>query len=443
MQNSSQPKLIQTPFADNGARQNIPNDSQIGITAGRASYSDGFPPLTRTPLAAGGVPPFGTDFNGVLNEITAAIRWSQAGSGYPFNAAFSTAISGYPKGAKIPNSTFDGFWLNTVEGNATNPENTTSALTGWVPVSSYGSTTFSGLSASSITATTLQASKVRILLSGTLTTNINLVLPAWQMQWSVTNDCAGPYGVTVKTPSGSGVYIPNGTRALVQGDGTNIVLFNSPGSLINVQAFYNSGTYIPTIGTRKIIVEMVGGGGGGAGSRAASSGNLSIGGSGGAGSYLKATYTSGFSGVQITVGAGGNGGTNSDPFASTGSSSSFGSLCSASGGSAGSPAGPSNTFPFTTVASVVSGGSTGSGIIIGTPGSGTGASVAISSTTLISFPGGNSQFGSGGFITATNSAGIQGSGYGAGGGPTSVSGGNPAVAGGKGSNGIVLIWEYA
>lgn len=237
--------------------------------------------------------------------------------------------------------------------------------------------------------------------------------------------------------------LDNGNTAQILANLKSGMTALTPGRLLNVQVFYNSGTYTATTGTRKVIVEMVGGGGGGAGSRAASSGNLSIGGSGGAGSYLKATYTSGFSGVQVTVGAGGNGGTTADPFASTGSASSFGSLCSAAGGSAGSPAGPTNTFPFTTVASVVSGGSTGTGIVIGTPGSGTGASVAISSTTLISFPGGNSQFGSGGFITATNSAGIQGSGYGAGGGPTAVSGGNPAVAGGKGSNGIVLIWEYA
>lgn len=109
MQNNSQPKLLPIPFADNGSKQDIPNDSQVGIAAGRASYVDGFPPLTRTPLAAGGVPPFGTDFNGVLNDITAAVRWSQSGAGYPFNAAFNTAIGGYPKGARIPNSTLDGY----------------------------------------------------------------------------------------------------------------------------------------------------------------------------------------------------------------------------------------------------------------------------------------------------------------------------------------------
>lgn len=48
MQTSSQPKLLPTPFADAGSKQDIPNDSQVGIAADRASYSNGFLPLTRT-----------------------------------------------------------------------------------------------------------------------------------------------------------------------------------------------------------------------------------------------------------------------------------------------------------------------------------------------------------------------------------------------------------
>lgn len=223
MQTSSQPKLLPVPFANGGSKQDIPNDSQIGITAGRASYTDGFPPLTRTPLAAGGVPPFGTDFNGVLNDITAAIRWSQAGAGYPFDATFNTAITGYPKGARILNSTFDGFWLNTTDGNSTNPENTTSALTGWVPAGFYGVTALTGLSGSSVTLTTLQAGRDRITLAGSLTANINLVVPAWRKTWAVVNNCTGAFSVTVKTPSGTGISIPTGGTAYVLGDGTNVI----------------------------------------------------------------------------------------------------------------------------------------------------------------------------------------------------------------------------
>ena len=52
-------------------------------------------------------------------------------------------------------------------------------------------------------------------------------------------------------------------------------------------------------------------------------------------------------------------------------------------------------------------------------------------------------FGAGGFITAFNAKGVNGSGYGAGGGPTKVNGGNADVAGGDGSQGLVIVWEYA
>jgi hypothetical protein len=122
MLSSQKPKLIPVAFATSGAKQDIPVTSQISIAAGRASYTDGFPPLTRTPLAAGGIPPYGTDFNGVLNDITAAIRWANAGMGYAYNADFSTSVGGYPKGAQLTKATNDGIWLNTVESNASNPD---------------------------------------------------------------------------------------------------------------------------------------------------------------------------------------------------------------------------------------------------------------------------------------------------------------------------------
>ncbi|MFQ8012974.1 hypothetical protein ACIMOU_09120 [Escherichia coli] len=214
------------------------------------------------------------------------------------------------------------------------------------------------------------------------------------------------------------------------------------GRLLNIQVFYNSGTYTPTIGTKKVIVEMVGGGGGSAGSRAAASGQISVGSAGGAGSYAKGQFTQNFSGVQITVGAKGAGGTSSGPYASDGGTSSFGSLITAAGGAAGQPAGPSNSFPFSTVATVVSAGANGANII-GTPGQGASASVALGAATVTESPGGSSQFGAGGFITAFNAKGVNGSGYGAGGGPSKVNGDNAAVAGGDGSQGLVIVWEYA
>jgi len=444
MQTSSQPKLLPVPFADAGSKQNIPNDSQIGITAGRASYTDGFPPLTRTPLAAGGVPPFGTDFNGVLNDITAALRWSQSGAGYPFNAAFNTAIAGYPKGAKIPNSTLDGYWLNTTDGNTANPEVTGAATTGWVPAENYGVTGITGLSGSSVTLTTLQASKERITLAGTLSANINLVLPAWIKRWIVVNNCTGNFSVTVKTPNGSGVSIPNGSTVPVSGDGTNIYRDDTTGSLIGVQKLTGSGTYTPTPGTKKIIVELVGGGGAGGGAFAGSNTTSSAGAGGSSGAYGKARITAVAASVNYAVGGGGvahSGGKGSDGGATT-----FGSL-SVSGGLGGRASSYSGASTYT---DVTSGTSNFVGDFIeAITGGYSSIGLMLSSTFCFGGGGGHSKIGTGGAVSGLNTAGSSSAGaspsatnYGAGGGG-GVSTSATAVPGGNGADGIILVWEYA
>jgi hypothetical protein len=122
MQSSNQPTRIPVPFANSGTKNTIPVPSQIGVTPGAASFTDGFPPLTFTPLVAGGVPPAGADFNGIFNAITKIQQWQSAGGFFKYDSAFSTSIGGYPKGAILINTTHDGLWINQVENNTTNPD---------------------------------------------------------------------------------------------------------------------------------------------------------------------------------------------------------------------------------------------------------------------------------------------------------------------------------
>lgn len=129
MQASNAPTKSAVPFANSGTKNTIPVASQIGITPGLASFTDGFPPLTMTPLAAGGVPPYGADFNGILNFLSAAARWDQAGGGYVYDSAFATAAGGYPKGALLLRADLSGYWLSTAENNTTNPD---TGGAGWV-----------------------------------------------------------------------------------------------------------------------------------------------------------------------------------------------------------------------------------------------------------------------------------------------------------------------
>jgi hypothetical protein len=124
MQASQTPTRVPLAFAANGTKNTIPTASQIGVTPGAASLNDGFPPLTFTPIAAGGVPPGGADFNGILNLISAAVRWQCAGGQFGYNAAFASDanVGGYPRGALLLRADQSGAWLNQTDNNATNPD---------------------------------------------------------------------------------------------------------------------------------------------------------------------------------------------------------------------------------------------------------------------------------------------------------------------------------
>lgn len=133
--------------------RSIPTNSQIGIQNGAASFNDGFPPLCFTPEEAGGTPPFGADFNGIFNELTANVQWMQAGGVWTFDSGFSTNIAGYPIGATLTSSIVPGrVWLNTVSGNTASPD--VYPFTGWVtppgdnppgtPVPSFSATVLPG-----------------------------------------------------------------------------------------------------------------------------------------------------------------------------------------------------------------------------------------------------------------------------------------------------------
>lgn len=217
---SDAPKKQPVPFGVNGKREDLLSTTPEGDN--QASYDAGFPPITMILKSAGGLPPKGQDMNQILYELAAIARWAGAGANYPFDSTFATAIGGYPAGAKVLASDNAGFWLNETDANSTNPEASDYTLTGWVPVEHTGITAITGLGASDVTLSSLQAAKDTITLAGALTSNINLILPAWVKQWKVINNCTGAFTVTVKTNSGTGQPITSGQQINVRGDGVNI-----------------------------------------------------------------------------------------------------------------------------------------------------------------------------------------------------------------------------
>lgn len=63
-----------------------------------------------------------------------------------------------------------------------------------------------------------------LVLTGTLTGNVNIVVPVgYTKTYLVQNDCTGAFTVTVKTPSGTGIVCPQAQTTGVANNGTNVV----------------------------------------------------------------------------------------------------------------------------------------------------------------------------------------------------------------------------
>jgi hypothetical protein len=123
------PPVIVEAFATAGLKNSIPVPSQISTDPGAASYTDGFPPLTMTPIPSGGIPPSGKDMNGILFAISAHTAWLQAGNGYVYSAVKVAATGGYDLGAILAKVDGSGTWRSAVAANVTDPD---AGGAGWV-----------------------------------------------------------------------------------------------------------------------------------------------------------------------------------------------------------------------------------------------------------------------------------------------------------------------
>lgn len=230
---------------------------------------------------------------------------------------------------------------------------------------------------------------------------------------------------------------------------TGYWLAGATGSLLNVQKFTTSGSYAPTINTRYIIVEVVGGGGGGGGTGATNASQYAPGVGGAGGGYAKAMLKSGFSPpVNITVGAGGLGVVGSS--GATGASSSFGNAVSATGG-----AGGGLTTAFNNIGAISAGSpAVGIGAVASSPniislktsrGGIGGNGIGFSTGNFVSGYGGSSYYGQGGLPGGISASGTGGSGanYGSGGGGAGATINTAALAGGNGAAGFVIVWEFS
>lgn len=211
----STPSQITVPFATSGLKNAIP--AAANPVTGNAGYDLGFTSTNMTPKEAGGIPPFGQDFNGILFDITTAIRYLEAGMQFPYSSTFAASVGGYPLGAIVTRTDGTGFWRNGVANNTTDPE---AFGAGWSPEGS-GATTVA-MSSANVTLTALQSARQIVIITGTLTANLNLIFPTYQRQWTIVNNTSGAFSVTCKTASGGGVAVTQGVTVIVYGDGSGI-----------------------------------------------------------------------------------------------------------------------------------------------------------------------------------------------------------------------------
>jgi hypothetical protein len=129
------PAEITEPFGSSALAGNItlpiPVPTQAPANPGRASFTDGFPPPNFLNTGAGGIPPSGKDFNGLLYMITAYLAAYQAGQFSAYSPTTEAAIGGYALGAILAQASGKGFWLNLVADNATDPD---TGGAGWAPI---------------------------------------------------------------------------------------------------------------------------------------------------------------------------------------------------------------------------------------------------------------------------------------------------------------------
>jgi hypothetical protein len=85
------------------------------------------------------------------------------------------------------------------------------------------------LSNANVTLSPAQYGLPVIVLTGTLTADLNLIFPSIEGEWTVINTCSGEFVVTCKTAAGSGVaMLPSNSRILFC-DGTNVYAAQTKG----------------------------------------------------------------------------------------------------------------------------------------------------------------------------------------------------------------------
>jgi hypothetical protein len=266
-------------------------------------------------------------------------------------------------------------------------------------------------------------------------------------------------GASLVLPGGANITTAAGDYAIFRGYASGVVRCvnyakidgTAPiSALIGVQTFTSTGagTYTPTAGMKKCIIEMQAGGGGSGGTTGAG-GQTATSGSGAGGGYFKLLATAANIGASaaLSVGIAGTAGTSGNNSGTAGGDTTItinSSTWTAKGGAAGGGKASSASAQFSGTPGMTAANTTGSNATIianipGQSGSYGQSNGATTTSSLWAGQGGDSVLGRGGSQNISSEAGGN---YGGGAsGVCNTSGSN--AAGVAGAQGIIIIHEYA
>ena len=216
------PVNLTLAFAASGNKNTIP---QAATGSELASFTQGFPPITMTPVVSGGRPPDGKDFNGILNQLSAHILWMNSGGEYKFDATVATAIGGYSKGMVLLGDDGVSSYISAVDNNSVNFNSTPASIgVQWIPFSQATSNVFPLNVVTTPTLPDAAAYSPIVKLTGTLTANTTVTVPAFTRNWVFLNAVnMGAFTLSIKA-AGSSVVIPlrAASPVALTGDGTDL-----------------------------------------------------------------------------------------------------------------------------------------------------------------------------------------------------------------------------
>jgi hypothetical protein len=301
-----------------------------------------------------------------------------------------------------------------------------------------------GLTGGTRTLTQTEAQNTNVTLTGALTSNLILVFPnTVPGVWNVNNATTGAFTVTAQ--STLGVNTVPCPRAFNNGTGTQVWVAAAAGDLflrtenagryLGQQIFVANGTYTPSVGCTRAVVELMGGGGGGGGTPV-STGSFCASPSGGGGCYARKTINNPTP-TAISIGAAGTSGTGAG---GNGGTTSFGGVFSALGGAGGAVGTAGNIYATAGGA----GGAVSAGSDISFTGDPGGMTLVMSAAVIAGGNGGSGLNGAGagrGAAGTNNGGPANTNSGGGGGGSCSVNSGT--TVGGAGAAGICIITEYS